>query len=132
MVSSKKLVFGALLTLTAAILGPGVTVAMRNRNYISPINHFLISIVDRGGGKSNVFARVIKPVLEEFQRRHGSELNLENYTNAGLQRHQQESSGYGIVTSDEGHNIFTQIRQKEQKGMYSSFIFKYISFRVLD
>ena len=114
---SKELVFGALITLTAAVSGPGVTVATRNRNYVSPINHFLISVMDPGGGKSNVFARVIKPVLDEFKRMHGSELNLENYTSAGLQRHQEESSGYGIVTSDEGHKIFTQIRQKEQKGI---------------
>ena len=60
---------------------------------------------------------MIKPVLDDFKRLHGSDLNLENYTSAGLQRHQEESSGYGIVTSDEGHKIFTQIRQKEQKGI---------------
>ena len=115
---SRELVFGSLLTLTAAISGPGVKVCTRNRNYVSPVNHFLISIMDPGGGKSNVFARVIKPVLDDFKSAHGNEPNLENYTSAGLQRHQEESSGYRIVTLDEGHKIFTQIRQKEQKGLY--------------
>ena len=113
---SKELVFVSLLTLTSAISGPKVTVATRNRSFVSPINHFIISVMDPGGGKSNVFARVLKPVMEDFKRSHGSELNLENYTTAGMQRHQEESEGYGIVTSDEGQKILTQIRQKEQKG----------------
>ena len=108
--------FGSLLTLTSAISGPKVTVATINRSFVSPINHFIISVMDPGGGKSNVFARVVKPVTEDFKRSHGSDLNLENYTSAGMQRHQEDSEGYGIVTSDEGKKIQTQIRQKEQKG----------------
>ena len=49
---SRKLVFGSLLTLTAAISGPGVKVATRNRNYASPINHFLISVMDLGEARA--------------------------------------------------------------------------------
>ena len=82
---SRELVFGSLLTLTAAISVPGVTVATRN---ISPIIH----VMDPGAGKSNVCARVIKPVLDDFKRMDCSELNLENYTSVGLQRHQEGSA----------------------------------------
>ena len=122
---SRELVSGSLLTLTAAISAPGIKVARRNRNNVSPINHFLISVMDQGGFKSNVFARVIKAVLDDFERAHGNDLNLKNYTSAGLQRHQEESCAYGIVTSDEGHKIFTQIRQMEQKGIYINLMMLY-------
>ena len=68
-----------------------------------------------------MFLPVLKPVIEDLKRNHGSELNLENYTTAVMQRHQEDSEGYGIVTSDEGQKILAQITQ-EQKG--NLFCFK--------
>ena len=98
---SLDLVFGTLLTTTSAILGPDPTVSTEYGGFSSSLNIFLVIVMDAGGGKSIVF------MTDRLQDLHGSKLELESYTSAGLQRHMADTSGYALLTSDEGQTTFS-------------------------
>ena len=110
------LVYTALLSVTASILGPDVCVSTRNGTMETSLNLFLLTIMDAGGGKSTVFTKVVKPMLTRFEEIHGHRLEIETYTHAGLQSHMNDGNGYALLTSDEGHRLLSQLRQKELKG----------------
>lgn len=42
-------------------------------------------------------------------------IGLETYTTAGIHRHQNESGGYGLITSDEGQVLLAAINCKQGK-----------------
>ena len=42
--------------------------------------------------------------------------NIIYFEFTGLQTHQTTTKGYGFYTSDEGHRLLTQLRNKETKG----------------
>lgn len=62
-------------------------------------------------------------MVDHIQRRHHVQIHLENvqillenYTTAGIQKHQIENKGYGIITGDEGHRFVSSVSMKQSKG----------------
>ena len=51
-----------------------------------------------------------------INQKHAIALQLETYTNAGVQNHQIMNKGYGLITSDEGHQFLATINLKQSKG----------------
>lgn len=49
-------------------------------------------------------------------QKHGINIQLETYTNAGIQNHQIQNKGYGLITSDEGHQFISSFNVKQSKG----------------
>ena len=81
------------------LCGPGCTVSS-NENYNTTVNPYLIAVCDPGGGNSNTLEPVINPVMESVKQKHGHSVALETYTIAQIHKHQQESGGYGLITSE--------------------------------
>ena len=75
----------------------------------------MIAVCDPGGGKTNTYDRVIAPVIESITST-GKNVQLESYTTAGIQKHQIDTKGYGLITGDEGHRFMSSINQKQLKG----------------
>ena len=84
--------------------------------FSNPLNEYLIAVCDPGGGKSNTFSRVIQPVLDNISQKHGLQIHLQSYTAAGLQKHQIDNKGYGLITGDEGQRFLSSISMKQSKG----------------
>lgn len=110
------LAMGSMLPLAAAMCGPDSKVESHDASFSSTLNCYLIAVCDPGGGKSNTFTRISEPVLQNYREKMGHSLELETYTTAGLHKHQQDSKGYGLLTSDEGHRLLGQLRCKQAKG----------------
>ena len=105
----------SLLGMTGSLCGPGCTVSS-NETYKTTLNTYLIAVCDPGGGKSNTFDRIINPVMDIVEQKHGHSIALETYTTAGIHKHQQESGGYGFITSDEGERFLALVNQKQRQG----------------
>ena len=113
---SKTLCFPALLALTSSLVGPDTGLHMENCDFSTVLNQYLIAVCDPGGGKSNTYNHIINPVLDNIYQKTGKQIQLENYTGAGIQKHQIQNSGYGIITGDEGHRFLSNITVKQMKG----------------
>ncbi|XP_045161986.2 uncharacterized protein LOC123526803 [Mercenaria mercenaria] len=113
---SKFLVLPSILSLTATLCGPKSDVSTRGGEFSNALNEYLIAVCDPGGGKSNTYSRVVQPVIDHMYRRHMLHIQLENYTSAGIQKHQTDNKGYGIITGDEGHRFMSSITMKQSKG----------------
>lgn len=46
----------------------------------------MLAVCDPGGGKSNTYSRVIDAVLDNMKSEHNLQIQLENYTSAGIQK----------------------------------------------
>ena len=103
-----------LIALAASVAGPGTRVVTQGNNE-SRLNQYIIAVCDPGGGKTATFESLISPVLEMFMEDTSHPLNIETYTIAGIQRHQIDTKGYGLITSDEGSRVLTQINAKQSK-----------------
>jgi hypothetical protein len=68
-----------------------------------------------GGGKSATFDHIITPIAKLFQDDTGFNLLLENYTHAGMQNHQGDCKGYGMIASDEGIRFLSNVQAKQLK-----------------
>ena len=113
---SKLLVLPSLISMTAALCGPNSQVSTRGGEFTNSLNEYLIAVCDPGGGKSNTYSRVVQPVLDHIQQKHRIQIQLENYTTAGIQKHQIDNKGYGLITGDEGHRFLSSIALKQSKG----------------
>jgi len=58
---------------------------------------------------------VINEVADSIQEYFDKSILIESYSCAGLQRHQQENSGYALLCSDEGHRILASLNNKQSK-----------------
>ena len=113
---SKVLVLPSIVGLTSTMCGPNSMVSTRSGEFSNSLNQFLIAVCDPGGGKSNTYGRVIQPVLDAMKRKNQLNIQLENYTSAGIQKHQVDNKGYGFITGDEGHRFVSSINMKQTKG----------------
>jgi hypothetical protein len=85
--------------------------------YRTVLNSFVFSVSAPGSGKSNVYHKVLKSVMNDYQSRHGGDktIHIESYTTAGIHEHQRKNDGYGLITTDEGHRLIASIQQKQAK-----------------
>ena len=113
---SINLVMPSLLSMTGSLCGPNTRVASMGNIFNSSLNCYNLAICDPGGGKSITFDKVIEPTLFNYQEKTGKSLHLENYTTAGIQNHQIQNKGYGLITSDEGHRFLSNVNSKQNKG----------------
>ena len=111
-----NLIVPATLSLMSALCGPNTKVKSNGNSFKSTLNQNLFAVSDAGGGKSNTYERVILPVVEKIENALGQNIILENYTTAGLQKHQKECAGYGLLTGDEGHRFLASVSLKQSKG----------------
>ena len=83
---------------------------------LGQLYHFIIiPVCDPGGGKTSTFENVVAPVVKViFDQKH-FHLSIETYTTAGIHRHQADSGGYGLITSDEGHRLLAAINAKQNR-----------------
>ena len=95
---------------------PFRTISSQEGVFTNPLNEYLIAVCDPGGGKTNTFNRVVQPVIDILNKKHGIQIQLQNYTGAGLQKHQIDNKGYGLITGDEGERFFSSITMKQSKG----------------
>ena len=51
-----------------------------------------------------------------MKTKHGLHIQLEHNTCAGIQKHQIENKGYGLITTDEGHRFLAGVSAKQAKG----------------
>lgn len=101
---------GSLLPLVSSFAGPSTRIKVHSEMLI-PLNCYSMCIAP----SSATFANIINPVAEKYSELTGKSLILENYTTAGIQRHQQTTSGYGLITSDEGSRILSSINAKQAR-----------------
>ncbi|CAC5410031.1 unnamed protein product [Mytilus coruscus] len=106
----------ALLSMTASICGPKTKVEGQGKAFNTTLNSYLIAVCDPGGGKTVTYDTVIEPVMDEILTKFGKKMQLDNYTNPGIQKHQISNDGYGLITSDEGHRFLSSINCKQMKG----------------
>ena len=112
--SPKTLTISALLPLVATICGPDTHVESLQGAFRTPLNTFIFSICDPGGGKSITYDRVIAPVIESYRQATGLTINLETYTSAGIHNHQIKNNRVGIISSDEGHRFLSSVQAKQK------------------
>ena len=58
---------------------------------------------------------ILEPVFEAIGNKH-ERTDLETYTTAGIQKHQQNTNGYGMITRDEGERFLTTIASTQKNG----------------
>ena len=103
------------LGVTASLCGPNTRMNCHKESNPVSLNLFMICISAPGGGKSATYDHVIAPAVAAFNEDTGLPLAVETYTQAGLQSHQILCQGYGLLTSDEGVRILSQIHGKQLK-----------------
>lgn len=103
------------LTVTSALCGPKTSIYCHRKATPSSLNLFSIAIGAPGGGKSSTYDHIIAPGVKAFEEEMGKSLVVETYTHAGLQSHQSDTGGYGLLTSDEGGRVLAQIQGKQIK-----------------
>lgn len=113
---SKTLVTASLLSMVAVLCGPNSKVNVEGSGFSSVLNQYFIAVCAPGGGKSTTFYKTIDPAMDKLKEKHGINVKLETYTTAGLQKHQVENQGYGLITGDEGHRFLTSVNVKQSKG----------------
>ena len=113
---STNLTMSCLLTLIPSLCGPNTHVSTHDGSFKTTLNTFIFSVCDPGGGKSSTFNNVLQPVLDNFFSKKQVPLNIETYTIPGIQKHQMDTNGYGLITSDEGHRFLSQLKSKITKG----------------
>jgi len=98
---------GTLLPLVACLAGPNTKLEW-TQNMYSPLNLYFINVLKSGGGKSNVFKYIVEESIRaiaedsEAEGEMMSQLIIQSYTSAGIQRHLADMNGYGILCTDEG------------------------------
>lgn len=112
----KRLVIPALISLTSTLCGPKTRIQGNGDAFSSTLNSFMFVVADPGAGKSNVYEKVLEPVFERYAEITGKQINIENYTTAGIHKQQIDNNGYGMVTSDEGHRFLSSVQTKQGKG----------------
>ncbi|CAG2253452.1 RAD54 [Mytilus edulis] len=113
---SRSLVLSSVLSLTSTLCGPNTKVTVGDNSYSTVLNQYIVAVCAPGGGKTNTYYKVIDPVVEKIKEKHGIAIQLEAYTTAGLQKHQLNNQGYGIITCDEGHRFLSSVNVKQSKG----------------
>ena len=106
---------GSLFPLTSTMCGSNTTIVARGDTFIMPMNLYSMVVSAPGGGKSVAFKHLIQGPCDTIQAEKAISIQIESYTVAGLQRHQQDNKGYALLTSDEGHRILASINVKQQK-----------------
>ena len=66
-----------------------------------------------GGGKSCTYGNIITPVVDHVTANFDINVALEQYTMEGIQRHQEDNKGYGLIVGDEGHRLLSAINAKQ-------------------
>jgi hypothetical protein len=112
--SSVTMIMAAMLPLTSALCGPRTRMKARG-SFTTVLNTYTFGICDPGGGKSVIFDKIINTVAEKIYEEYNIQISLDYYSNAGLERHQVENSGYGLITSDEGHRYLAVTNRKQQQ-----------------
>lgn len=105
----------AFMTATSALSGPNARIQAHENGQSAPIILYMFTICAPGGGKSTCFENIIIPAGEVYEKSAGQSLLIENYTQAGMQNHQYESKGYGLLSSDEGVRVLSAIHGKQVK-----------------
>jgi hypothetical protein len=113
---SINLTMGCLLSLIPSITGPNTLIQSNDASFQSPLNTYLVAVCDPGGGKTNTFNHVLEPVYQYFLEKKQIPLNIETYTVPGIQKHQTDTDGYGMISCDEGSRVFNLWKGKQQKG----------------
>ena len=113
---SINLTMSCLLSLIPALCGPNTFVSTNDGSFKTSLNTFIFAVCDPGGGKSLTFNNVLQPVLDDYFSKKNVPLNIETYTIPGIQKHQIDNQGYGLITSDEGHRFLSQLKSKIAKG----------------
>ena len=108
------LAMGSLLPLTSCLMGPKARICVSG-DYGSPLNIYAMSVSAPGGGKSSTYGNIISPVVEHVTANFAINVALEQYTMAGIQRHQEDNKGYGLIVSDEGHRLLSAINAKQNR-----------------
>ena len=77
-----------------------------------------------GGGKSCTYGNIITPVVDHVTANFAINVALEQYTMEGIQRHQEDNKGYGLIVSDKGHILLSAInakhnRNEDERGLLS-------------
>ena len=106
------LAMGSLLQLTSCLLGPRARICVSG-DFQSPLNIYVMCVSAPGGGKSSTYGNIIMPAVDVIQEISNIKIALEQYTVAGIQRHQEGNHGYGIIVSDEGHRLLSSINAKQ-------------------
>ena len=114
--SNKRMAFSSLLTMTSCLCGPKTKVTNENSSFSQSFNTNILNVSDPGGGKTTTYNNFMQPGIDLFKEKTGKHLNLETYTHAGLQNQQIANRGYGLISSDEGHRFFSQLKSKISKG----------------
>lgn len=112
----KALVLPALISMTGTFCGPNSSVGSNGSSFTAPLNQYIFAVCDPGGGKSNVYDRVIAPVLRSVESLCQHRIGLESYTTAGIQKNQSENGGYGLITGDEGERFLCSVNNKQKQG----------------
>lgn len=110
-----QFVMAAMLAVVASMCGPLSKIECHPNSQQSSLNLFFLAVSAPGGGKSATFDQIITPAAEIFLKDTGKNFLLENYTHAGMQNHQGECKGMGLIASDEGIRVMSSIESKQQK-----------------
>lgn len=113
---SIPLTMSCLLSIIPVMCGPNTSISTSDGSFTTSLNMFIMSVCDPGGGKTNTHNNVLLPILEEYEKRNAMSLHIENYTIPGIQVHQKENNGYGIISTDEGNRFLNNLRAKQAKG----------------
>jgi len=106
-------VMGTLIPAVAALCGSKTFV--ETGNFVNPLNTFTFIIGEPGCGKSRCQGRIWGPMCSMIAKKHGIQMNIDNFTAAGFQKHQIDNKGYGLITSSEGQRVLSSIHAKISK-----------------
>lgn len=85
------LMMGALVPLTASVCGPDTRICD------SVLNNYIFNVCNPGGGKTNTYLHVIRPIIDALKDTKKIALATETYTSAGLHTHQAKNKVYFML-----------------------------------
>lgn len=110
-----NMAMSSLMVVASCLAGPKAKIETHAYAKKSPLIMYIFDVCAPGGGKSTTYETIVVPAGEVYQKATGKSLLIENYTQAGLQTHQSENDGYGLLSSDEGMRVLQAIHGKQLK-----------------
>ena len=83
---------GSIIPLTACVCGPKTEIKIEEQ-YKMKLNTYSMIVAAPGGGKSTAYQLLLQSSFDVIKERTDKLINLESYSMAGLQRHQNENEG---------------------------------------
>ena len=83
---------GSIIPLTACVCGPKTEIKVE-QEYEMKLNTYSMEVAAPGGGKNIAYQLLLQAPLDKIRESTGKIINLESYSMAGLQRHQNENEG---------------------------------------